>query len=129
MGETRMTMIDNAIQDVAGRFGLGPKVGQLMHEVVHLVTGSPGGVSGFIDKFQISRPRLRSHLMVRQNRRSGAGGHRRGAGHAGELGQRRRLRLILAGGFRYGRPRVSGDDCDWGCWEGDRLCDPGRGAG
>ena len=44
-----MTMIDNAIEDVAGRFGLGPKSGQLMHEVVHLITGSPGGVSGFID--------------------------------------------------------------------------------
>jgi OOP family OmpA-OmpF porin len=47
-----MTMIDNAIQDVAGRFGLGPKSGQLMQEVVHLITGSPGGVSGFIDKFR-----------------------------------------------------------------------------
>jgi outer membrane protein OmpA-like peptidoglycan-associated protein/uncharacterized protein YidB (DUF937 family) len=47
-----MTMIDNAIDDVAGRFGLGPKAGQLMQEVVHLITGSPGGVSGFIDKFR-----------------------------------------------------------------------------
>jgi OOP family OmpA-OmpF porin len=47
-----MTMIDNAIGDVAGRFGLGPKAGQLMQEVVHLITGSPGGVSGFIDKFR-----------------------------------------------------------------------------
>ena len=47
-----MTMIDNAIEDVAGRFGIGPKSGQLMQEVVHLITGSPGGVSGFIDKFR-----------------------------------------------------------------------------
>jgi OmpA-OmpF porin, OOP family len=47
-----MTMIDTAIEDVAGRFGLGPKAGQLMHEIVHLITGSPGGVSGFIDKFR-----------------------------------------------------------------------------
>ena len=47
-----MTMIDNAIEDVAGRFGLGPKAGQLMQEVVHLITGSPGGVGGFIDKFR-----------------------------------------------------------------------------
>jgi len=47
-----MTMIDNAIQDVAGRFGLGPKSGQLMQEVINLITGSPGGVSGFIDKFR-----------------------------------------------------------------------------
>jgi OmpA-OmpF porin, OOP family len=47
-----MTMIDTAIEDVAGRFGVGPKAGQLMQELVHLITGSPGGVSGFIDKFR-----------------------------------------------------------------------------
>jgi len=47
-----MTMIDSAIDDVAGRFGLGPKAGQLMHEIVHLITGSPGGVGGFLDKFR-----------------------------------------------------------------------------
>ena len=47
-----MTMIDHAIEDVAGRFGLGPKSGQLMQEVVRLITGSPGGVTGFIDKFR-----------------------------------------------------------------------------
>ena len=47
-----MAMIDSAIDDVAGRFGLGPKSGQLMHEVVHLITGSPGGLSGFLDKFR-----------------------------------------------------------------------------
>ena len=47
-----MTMIDTAIEDVAGRFGLGPKAGQLVQELVHLITGSPGGVIGFIDKFR-----------------------------------------------------------------------------
>ena len=47
-----MTMIDTAIEDVAGRFGLGPKAGQLMQELVHLITGSPGGVSGFVEKFR-----------------------------------------------------------------------------
>jgi OOP family OmpA-OmpF porin len=47
-----MTMIDHAIEDVAGRFGLGPKSGQLVQEVVRLITGSPGGVTGFIDKFR-----------------------------------------------------------------------------
>ena len=47
-----MTMIDSAIDDVASRFGLGPKAGQLVHEIVHLITGSPGGVGGFIDKFK-----------------------------------------------------------------------------
>ena len=47
-----MPLIDSAIDDVASRFGLGPKAGQLMQELVHLITGSPGGVSGFIDKFR-----------------------------------------------------------------------------
>src|SRR6516225_7711572 len=47
-----MAMIDSGIDDVAGRFGLGPKAGQLMQEVVRLITGSPGGVTGFIDKFR-----------------------------------------------------------------------------
>jgi hypothetical protein len=77
-----MTMIDTAIEDVAGRFGLGPKAGQLMHELVHLITGSPSGVSGFYRQIQISRTRLRSHLMARQNRRSGA------CGSAGREGAR-----------------------------------------
>ena len=47
-----MTMLDNTIEDVAGRFGLGPKSGPLMHEVTQLITGSPGGIGGFIDKFK-----------------------------------------------------------------------------
>ena len=47
-----MTMIDNAIDDIAGRFGLGAKSGQLVHEVVDLMTGSPGGIGGFIEKFR-----------------------------------------------------------------------------
>jgi uncharacterized protein YidB (DUF937 family) len=41
-----------AVEDVAGRFGLGPKSGQLMQETVRLIMSSPGGVSGFIDKFR-----------------------------------------------------------------------------
>jgi len=47
-----MTMLDNTIEDVAGRFGLGPKSGPLMNEVTQLITGSPGGIGGFIDKFK-----------------------------------------------------------------------------
>src|SRR5215472_5134685 len=47
-----MTEIDNAIDDMAGRFGLGAKSGQLVHEVVNLITGTPGGISAFIDKFR-----------------------------------------------------------------------------
>ena len=47
-----MTAIDSAIDDIASRFGLGAKSGQLVSEVVNLMTGSPGGISGFIDKFR-----------------------------------------------------------------------------
>jgi outer membrane protein OmpA-like peptidoglycan-associated protein/uncharacterized protein YidB (DUF937 family) len=47
-----MAMIDNAIDDIAGRFGLGAKAGQLVNEVVNLMTGTPGGIGGFIDKFR-----------------------------------------------------------------------------
>lgn len=47
-----MAVFDDVIEDVAGRFGLGAKAGPLMREVVQLVTGSPGGIGGFIDKLR-----------------------------------------------------------------------------
>src|SRR5271165_6842798 len=49
-GRDQMTTLDNTIEDVAGRFGLGPKTGPLMNEVTQLITGSPGGIGAFIDK-------------------------------------------------------------------------------
>jgi OmpA-OmpF porin, OOP family len=47
-----MTMLDDTIEDVAGRFGLGPKTRPLMTEITQLITGSPGGFGGFVDKFR-----------------------------------------------------------------------------
>jgi len=47
-----MAVFDSVIEDVAGRFGLDGKAGPLLHEVVQLMTGSPGGIGGFIDKFK-----------------------------------------------------------------------------
>jgi outer membrane protein OmpA-like peptidoglycan-associated protein/uncharacterized protein YidB (DUF937 family) len=47
-----MAMIDDAIADIAGRLGLGARAGQLVNEVVNLMTGTPGGIGGFIDKFR-----------------------------------------------------------------------------
>jgi uncharacterized protein YidB (DUF937 family) len=47
-----MAVFDDVIEDVAGRFGLGAKAGPLLREVVQLVTGSPGGIGGFIDKLR-----------------------------------------------------------------------------
>src|SRR5215813_3161018 len=47
-----MAILDTVIEDVGSRFGLGSKAGPLLREVVQLITGSPGGISGFIDKFR-----------------------------------------------------------------------------
>jgi outer membrane protein OmpA-like peptidoglycan-associated protein/uncharacterized protein YidB (DUF937 family) len=47
-----MAMFDNTIEDLAGHFGLGSKAGPLLHEVVQLITSSPTGIGGFIDRFR-----------------------------------------------------------------------------
>jgi OmpA-OmpF porin, OOP family len=47
-----MAVFDDVIEDVAGRFGLGANAGPLLREVVQLVTASPGGIGGLIDKFR-----------------------------------------------------------------------------
>jgi uncharacterized protein YidB (DUF937 family) len=47
-----IAVFDNVIEDVASRFGLDGKAGPLLHEVVQLMTGSPGGIDGFIEKFK-----------------------------------------------------------------------------
>jgi outer membrane protein OmpA-like peptidoglycan-associated protein/uncharacterized protein YidB (DUF937 family) len=47
-----MAAIDSAVDDLASRFGLGAKAGQLVQEVVNLITGTPGGIGGFLDKFR-----------------------------------------------------------------------------
>jgi len=43
---------ENLISEVAGKYGLGPNAGALVNEVVHLVTGGPGGVGGFVDRLR-----------------------------------------------------------------------------
>src|SRR5262252_3634787 len=47
-----MAILDNVIEDVGSRFGLGSNAGPLLREAVQLITGSPGGIGGFIDKFR-----------------------------------------------------------------------------
>src|SRR5215469_18588407 len=47
-----MAMLDNVIEDVGARFGLGSNAGPLLREVVQLITGAPGGIGGFIDKLR-----------------------------------------------------------------------------
>src|SRR6516165_5300316 len=43
---------EELINDIAGRFGLGATAGPLVREVLNTITGSPGGVAGFLDKFR-----------------------------------------------------------------------------
>jgi outer membrane protein OmpA-like peptidoglycan-associated protein/uncharacterized protein YidB (DUF937 family) len=47
-----MALFDTLVGDIAGRFGLGASAGPLLREVLTLVTGSPGGIGGFLDKLR-----------------------------------------------------------------------------
>jgi outer membrane protein OmpA-like peptidoglycan-associated protein/uncharacterized protein YidB (DUF937 family) len=43
---------ETLVTDAADRFGLGAKAGPLVREVLNMITGSPGGVAGFLSKFE-----------------------------------------------------------------------------
>jgi OmpA-OmpF porin, OOP family len=45
-------LIDGLINDIAGRFGLGASAAPLVREILNVVTNSPGGVGGFLDKLK-----------------------------------------------------------------------------
>jgi outer membrane protein OmpA-like peptidoglycan-associated protein/uncharacterized protein YidB (DUF937 family) len=47
-----MALFDALIDDLATRFGLGANAGPLVREVLNYVTGSPGGIGGFLDKLK-----------------------------------------------------------------------------
>ena len=47
-----MALVDALIEDLASRFGLGANAGPLVQEVLNYVTGSPGGLGGFLDKLK-----------------------------------------------------------------------------
>ena len=49
-----MAIFDALIDDVASRFGLGANAGPLIREVLAGVTGSPGGVNGFLNTLKSS---------------------------------------------------------------------------
>jgi OmpA-OmpF porin, OOP family len=49
MGRNVVAIFDSLIDDVASRFGLGSSAGPLVREILGTVTGSPGGVGGFIN--------------------------------------------------------------------------------
>jgi OmpA-OmpF porin, OOP family len=47
-----MSQLDQMIDEVASRFGLGDKAVSMVREVVALMMNSPGGIGGFIDKIK-----------------------------------------------------------------------------
>jgi len=47
-----MSSLDALINDVADQFGLGASAGPLVREVLNMVTGSPGGIGGFLEKLK-----------------------------------------------------------------------------
>jgi OmpA-OmpF porin, OOP family len=51
-GGSDMALFDGLIDDIAARFGLGASAGPLVREILNIVTGSPGGIGGFLDKLK-----------------------------------------------------------------------------
>jgi outer membrane protein OmpA-like peptidoglycan-associated protein/uncharacterized protein YidB (DUF937 family) len=47
-----MAMFDAFIDDIASRFGLGSNAGPLVREILSMITGSTGGLSGFINNMK-----------------------------------------------------------------------------
>ena len=47
-----MATFDDLIQDIGSRYSLGPKAGQLVQETLGLVSGQPGGMDAFLDRFK-----------------------------------------------------------------------------
>jgi outer membrane protein OmpA-like peptidoglycan-associated protein/uncharacterized protein YidB (DUF937 family) len=47
-----MTMLDNLISESGSRFGIGSAAKPLVRELLQLMTGAPGGLEGFLDRFR-----------------------------------------------------------------------------
>jgi uncharacterized protein YidB (DUF937 family) len=45
-----MAAFDQLIQEIESRYSLGPKASPLVHEILGLISGQPGGFSGFLDR-------------------------------------------------------------------------------
>jgi OmpA-OmpF porin, OOP family len=50
--DTTRSSLDAVVGDVANQFGLGASAGPLVRELLNMITGSPGGLGGFLDKFK-----------------------------------------------------------------------------
>ena len=47
-----MAIFDTLIDDVAGQFGLGSSAGPFVREILSTITGTPGGVGGFLNNMK-----------------------------------------------------------------------------
>jgi uncharacterized protein YidB (DUF937 family) len=47
-----MATFDELIQDIGSRYCIGPKASPLVQETIGLISGQPGGIGGFLDKFK-----------------------------------------------------------------------------
>jgi uncharacterized protein YidB (DUF937 family) len=47
-----MATFDELIQEIESRYSLGPKASPLVQETVGLISGQPGGMGGFLDRFK-----------------------------------------------------------------------------
>ncbi|MGH6811637.1 MAG: YidB family protein [Methylocella sp.] len=47
-----MATFDELIQEIDSRYSLGPKASPLVQETVGLISGQPGGIGGFLDRFK-----------------------------------------------------------------------------
>jgi|GEM_PF-1251178 len=47
-----MATFDELIQDIESRYSLGPKASPLVHETLGLISGQPGGMDAFLDRFK-----------------------------------------------------------------------------
>jgi len=47
-----MATFDKLIEDIGSRFCLGPKASLLVREILDLISGQPGGIDGFLNRFK-----------------------------------------------------------------------------
>ena len=47
-----MATFDQLIQEIESRYSLGPKASPLVHEILGLISGQPGGMDAFLDRFK-----------------------------------------------------------------------------
>ena len=62
-----MATFDTLIDDLAGRFGLGVNARTLVKEVLTMISASPGGLSGFLDRLKSGGADLGGRVLARSS--------------------------------------------------------------